>query len=164
MNRMSRKRNNRDNNFNFEQETIVRSDNDNTNRLFDRNTATVQNSGDSTVNVNINIGEEDEAGVAPGPGAYPPVSILNSTPFSAFGEVNYRSILCSDDNYNVAPSPATWTADSRGVCLVTRITAIVRTPNGDIAATPYTSSGTSYSQFAIIQTGPNQFEVTRRVT
>ncbi|MDE9448417.1 hypothetical protein KKJ04_23700, partial [Xenorhabdus bovienii] len=55
-------------------------------------------------------------------------------------------------------------ASSRGVCLLTKITATVRTPNGDIEAVPYTSSGTSYSQFAIIQTGNNTFEVTRRVT
>ena len=57
-----------------------------------------------------------------------------------------------------------WQASSRGVCLVTEITATVKTPNGNIVATPYSSSGTSYSQFAIIQTGANSFEVTRRVS
>lgn len=165
------KKKNRENN-NRQQDSRVRSANDvdNRNRNNDRNNntntanATVEDSGNSTVNVNINIGEEDEAGGAPGQGAYPPVSITNSTPFSAFGEVNYASFLCSDDRYNVAGNGATWTASSRGVCLLTRITAIVRTPSGDIAATPYTSSGTSYSEFVIIQTGPNQFAVTRRVS
>ncbi|PLT48033.1 hypothetical protein B8V81_0165 [Paenibacillus pasadenensis] len=57
----------------------------------------------------------------------------------------------------------TWRASGRGVCLLTRISATVRTPSGDIAAEPYTSSGTSYSQFAIIQVGVNQFRVTRVV-
>ena len=95
--------------------------------------------------------------------AYPDVTIVNSTQFTASGRVEYASIFCSDDNYIVSPNGATWT-NSRGVCLITRITATVRTPDGDIAAVPYTSSGTSYSQFAIIQTARNQFEVTRRVT
>lgn len=58
----------------------------------------------------------------------------------------------------------TWKASSRGVCLVTRITATVRTPSGNIQAEPYTSSGTSYSQFAIIQVGVNKFQVTRVVS
>ncbi|NRD79939.1 hypothetical protein HPT25_21625 [Bacillus sp. BRMEA1] len=95
--------------------------------------------------------------------AYPDVVIVNSTQFTATGRVEYASIFCSNDDYTVSPNGGTWT-HSRGVCLITRITATVRTPDGDIAAKPYESSGTSYSQFAIIQTGRNQFEVTRRVT
>ncbi|WP_419885127.1 hypothetical protein [Paenibacillus sp. B-A-8] len=47
---------------------------------------------------------------------------------------------------------------------MTRITATVRTPSGNIQAEPYTSSGTSYSQFAIIQVGVNKFQVTRVVS
>ena len=113
---------------------------------------------------NIHVNTNADSSGAPGQGAYPPVSITNSTPFSAFGDVNYASFLCSDDHYNVDGNGGNWTASSRGVCLLTRITAIVRTPSGDIAATPYTSSGTSYSEFVIIQTGPNQFAVTRRVS
>jgi hypothetical protein len=94
---------------------------------------------------------------------YPDVVIVNSTQFRAFGRVEYLSAFCRNDDYSVSPAPGTW-SNSRGVCLITRITATVVTPSGNIAATPYESSGTSYSQFAIIQTGPNQFEVTRRVT
>jgi len=59
-----------------------------------------------------------------------------------------------------------WTASGRGVCLVTEISANVSTPGGTVEATPYTSSGTSYSQFAVLQTSDNPlaFEVTRRVS
>lgn len=95
--------------------------------------------------------------------SYPLVQITNSTNYIASGTVHYRSAFCSNDDYNVTPN-TTWKAKSRGVCLVTEIDATVQTPNGNIVANPYTSSGTSYSLFAIIQTGPNSFEVTRRVS
>ncbi|WFR63759.1 hypothetical protein P9222_05675 [Paenibacillus amylolyticus] len=95
--------------------------------------------------------------------SYPPVRIYNSTSFTATGRVEYASLFCSDDNYAVQREE-TWQASSRGACLVTRITATVRTPSGNIEAEPYTSSGTSYSQFAIIQVGPNRFQVTRVVS
>ena len=95
--------------------------------------------------------------------SYPVVNISNSTNFNVSGTVSYASIFCSNDSYSVTPLTS-WQASSRGVCLLTEVSAIVRTPNGDIVATPYTSSGTSYSQFAIIQTGPTSFEVTRRVS
>ncbi|MCK6076695.1 hypothetical protein [Paenibacillus silvae] len=95
--------------------------------------------------------------------SYPLVRIYNSTSYNASGKVEYASIFCRDDNYYVQRDE-TWEASSRGVCLVTKITATVRTPYGNIEAEPYTSSGTSYSQFAIIQVGPNQFRVTRVVS
>ncbi|MGQ8873445.1 hypothetical protein [Paenibacillus sp. TSA_86.1] len=95
-------------------------------------------------------------------GGYDPVQIYNSTPFNAYGTVEYASIFCSNDRYSVQRE-GTWRASGRGVCLLTRITATVITPSGNIEAEPYTSSGTSYSQFAIIQVGPNQFRVTRVV-
>lgn len=95
--------------------------------------------------------------------SYPLVNITNSTQFIASGTVSYMSIFCSNDDYTVTPNTQ-WQANSRGVCLVTEISATVKTPNGDFVATPYTSSGTSYSQFAILQTGINSFEVTRRVS
>ncbi len=98
-----------------------------------------------------------------GPGAYDPVRITNSTPYNAFGKVEYASIFCSDDNYSVQRDE-TWVASSRGVCLVTKITATVKTPSGNVEAEPYTSSGTSFSRFAIIQVGVNKFQVTRVVS
>lgn len=95
--------------------------------------------------------------------AYPPVHIVNSTNYDADGTVHYASFFCSNDNYH-APANKDWTAGGRGVCLVTEISAVMNTPNGRIQASPYTSSGTSYSQFAIVQTSPTTFAVTRLVS
>ncbi|MFB9326637.1 hypothetical protein ACFFSY_12000 [Paenibacillus aurantiacus] len=96
-------------------------------------------------------------------GGYDPIQIANSTPYNAFGRIEYASIFCSDDTYSVGGGN-TFTAPGRGVCLLTKITATVVTPSGNIEAEPYTSSGTSFSQFAIIQVGVNRFQVTRIVT
>ena len=98
--------------------------------------------------------------------SYPLVNIVNSTNYSASGTVEYASIFCSNDNWGAGPGQP-WTASSRGVCLVTEITGNVNVNGTNIQATPYTSSGTSYSQFALIQTSfgnPPTFEVTRRVS
>ena len=94
--------------------------------------------------------------------AYPLVKIFNSTTYNVDGKVSYASIFCSNDDYNVT-THTEWTAKHRGVCLVTEISAVVKTPTGNIQAKPYKSSGTSYSSFAVIQVGQNKFEVTRRV-
>lgn len=94
---------------------------------------------------------------------YPLVNIINSTAFNVSGTVDYESAFCSNDKYSVTPGTS-WTASSRGVCLVTHVNATVQTPNGNIVAQSYNSSGTSYSQFAVIQTSPTSFEVTRRVS
>lgn len=95
--------------------------------------------------------------------AYPVVKIFNSTNYIASGKVEYMSAFCSNDSYSVTPNTQ-WKASSRGVCLLTKITATLKTPNGDIVASPYTSSGTSYSNFAVIQTRANSFAVTRIVS
>jgi hypothetical protein len=97
--------------------------------------------------------------------AYPNVNIVNSTSYSVSGSVEYASAFCANDNYGMGPNQP-WTASGRGVCLVTKITANVQAPGGTVSATPYTSSGTSYSQFAVIQTNDNPFafDVTRRVS
>lgn len=94
--------------------------------------------------------------------SYPLVEITNSTNYIVSGKVDYMGAFCSDDSYTVTPN-TTWTTSSRGVCLLTKVSATVKTPNGEIVAKPYESSGTSYSRFAIIQTGSTSFEVTRIV-
>lgn len=93
--------------------------------------------------------------------AYPKVHIVNSTNYSVKGKVKYAA--CSSDDFVIAPW-GSWTADSRGVCLLTKITADVYTPVKTSEAIPYSSSGTSYSQFAVLQTAPDNFTMTRIVT
>ena len=90
------------------------------------------------------------------------VNVLDSTSYIATGTVRYAG--CGSDGFTVTPS-TTWTAGSRGFlnwCLVTGIDAVVKTPTGNIGATSYSSSGTGYSSFAVIQTGANSFAVTHR--
>jgi hypothetical protein len=95
--------------------------------------------------------------------AYPPIQILDATPYNVRGTVVYMGQFCSNDDYSVTPIN-TWTGPKRGICLLNEINALVETPNGDIWAKSYTSSGTSYSQYAVVQTGPNTFEVVRRAS
>jgi len=94
--------------------------------------------------------------------SYPLVNIQNSTNYTAKGIVYYASDLCSNDDYSVAPD-VSWQASSRGACLITKISAYVETTSGNVEALPYSSSGTSYSQFVVISVGKNKFEVIRRV-
>ena len=90
--------------------------------------------------------------------AYPLVNIMNSTNYKATGTVVYPG--CADDDYTVGPNQS-WTAAHRGGCLVSQITAVLQTTTwGNVTASPYTSWGTSYSQFAIVGAGPT-FTVTR---
>ncbi|WP_395058843.1 hypothetical protein [Flavobacterium sp.] len=91
--------------------------------------------------------------------SYPDVNIQNSCGFTAAGTISYAA--CSSDNYNLGNGSGQ--SFSRGVCLVTEITATVSLPTGNVNATPYSSSGTSYSQYAVIQSKPGEYAVTRVV-
>lgn len=93
---------------------------------------------------------------------YPLVKITNSTPYTVEGQVVYCSVFCSDDDYKIE-SFKSWEASNRGVCLVKRITAKLSVDGKFIEAEEYTSSGTSYSQFVIVQSGDKKFAVTRIV-
>jgi len=95
---------------------------------------------------------------------YPLVHIVNSTAFAGSGKVYYASAFCSNDDYSVAANGGQWTASGRGVCLVTEVSATLYVNGTPVNASSYTSSGTSYSQFAIIQTSPTTFAVTRVTT
>ena len=55
--------------------------------------------------------------------AYPKVHIVNSTNYTVKGTVKYAA--CSSDDFEIAPW-GSWTAGSRGVCLLTKITANVK--------------------------------------
>ena len=91
---------------------------------------------------------------------YPLVTIINSTSHQAKGRVAYPG--CHDDDWTALPWD-TWKATSRGLSLVSKITAPVNVDGRWIDAQPYDSSGTSYSRYVLIQTSSNSFEVTRRV-
>lgn len=97
--------------------------------------------------------------------SYSPVIITNATSFPVIhGKVEYMSVFCSSDDFSIAAGPSSyWKAASRGVCLLTKITATVKT---DLASTEvkYKSSGTAHSHFAIIQktdpsTGKSTFQI-----
>ena len=86
---------------------------------------------------------------APGFAAYPLAKITNQTDYAVSGTVEYPG--CSDDDYTVQPGQ-TWTARSRGVCLITRITGTASgsAKHGESTKiVPYDSTGTSYGNFQI---------------
>jgi len=88
---------------------------------------------------------------------YSNVNVHNSTSFPVVGSVQYLS--CSPDNFNLAPNNVS--NISRGSCLISAITAQVNVNGSWINASSYESTGTSYSQFAVVQTTPGVFQVTR---
>lgn len=92
---------------------------------------------------------------------YNPVTVANNTDYRASGWVRYGAPkFCSDDAYS-APAKGSWTARSRGACLVWRITADLDADAGKIECKQYESSGTSYSQFYITMTGDKKCEIKR---
>ena len=92
---------------------------------------------------------------------YPYAHIENSTSMHIKGKVHYASTFCHDDNYVIAPH-SSWTASSRGVCLITKVEAtnIDTGQSGD----SYNSSGTSYSQFVVYQDSDGNPSVTRKIS
>jgi len=95
--------------------------------------------------------------------AYPDVHVKNSTPYQVInGKVNYASAFCSDDRFQISPN-GDW-SNRRGVCLITQVYATVVYNGREVRATPYSSSGTSYSEYAILETSPGAFAITRMVT
>ena len=93
---------------------------------------------------------------------YPYAHVENLSPYEIHVKVTYMSLFCSDDEVTIAPGQ-TWTATSRGVCLITQVSSTMNLPQGQIDCTPYTSSGTSYSQFMVAYKAPLQCLVSRIV-
>lgn len=83
---------------------------------------------------------------------YPVAQVKNNTDYTITGEVQYISFLCSDDGYSVAPG-ATWTASTRGACLIDAITGSTGGATAKfgekMSVVSYSSTGTSYSKFQI---------------
>ena len=82
---------------------------------------------------------------------YPLVHIENRTNESVIGKVSY--IFCNPDFYAVQPLKD-WTAESRGACLLTQISA---KNNTTPEKTAYTSTGTSFSQFLVLKNNIGEF-------
>ena len=73
---------------------------------------------------------------------------------------------CDDDHvHNAIASGGTWTASRRGLCLVIKITAALALPGlpDGLVCAPYTSSGTSSSQFSIRMDGDDACSVVKVV-
>ena len=94
-------------------------------------------------------------------GHYPYVAVTNKTPYDVTtggNDVIYKGwgLSCSDDKF-VVDSAQTWSATSRGFCLVKKIRARLTLDDGSpsLVCYDYKSSGTSYSQFYIIMNGDN---------
>ncbi len=80
--------------------------------------------------------------------AYPPVHIVNHSDSPVWGAVDYAAMgVCGGDRYGAIPVGGSWTASSRGICLVTEIT--VGDEHG--LGTSYYSTGTSYSKFEAVR-------------
>ena len=90
---------------------------------------------------------------------YPYVTITNRTPYATQSKpgvysglfVLYEGLFCKSDSIDaVIASGDTWTASSRGVCLVTLISANMALPDGSrLACAPYKSTGTSNSIYSV---------------
>jgi len=92
---------------------------------------------------------------------YPDVRVENGTPYTATFTVNYASIFCSNDNNKSVSKDGLWKG-SRGLCLITSITASVKTEDNEtVRCSSYSSSGTSYSTFAVMWGGANSCSVQR---
>ncbi|APS46144.1 hypothetical protein AVI51_15945 (plasmid) [Piscirickettsia salmonis] len=90
--------------------------------------------------------------------SYPVVHIINSAGYDIKGTITYDSALCSNESY-VVGSYASWSSQSRGVCLVSEITA-TGIDSGD-SGHSYESPGTSYSQFVVYRDESGKPSVTR---
>lgn len=98
-------------------------------------------------------------GISP---AYPRPTVENRTE----DKVTNGNVLfhhCKGDEFgNIAPG-ATWTGPPRGLCLIQIVTAFILTRDGYFfqAHEYHSFFGTSYSHFAVVQTGHRRFEVIR---
>lgn len=86
--------------------------------------------------------------------AYQDVRITNKVPgWTASVQTTYPG--CSSGNFVIRPNEHI--SEYRGWCLLTKITATMYQGDQVVYACSYTSSGTGYSQFDIVEEGPNRF-------
>ena len=97
---------------------------------------------------------------------YPYVTITNKTPYHVRDTARSYVLYLGCGEYSIAGGLAagqTWTASSRGLCLVYRIYASLTLPDThtptsiisgqELHCTPYASTGTAYSIYSVIMKG-----------
>ena len=94
---------------------------------------------------------------------YPHAHVENLSSNNVSVKVSYASLFCKDDSFTLGPRES-WTADSRGICLITKIESTMTVDGGDINCQSYTSSGTSYSQFYVANLTPTRCTVRRSLS
>jgi hypothetical protein len=102
---------------------------------------------------------ETETNLSFSPLFYDAVGIVNSSDQSVSGFVTYAA--CKSDQYTIGPRQ-NWIGPYRGGCLLTSVSAYVG--ENHEPAISYNSSGTGYSQFAVIKLNNGSYQVTRRVS
>jgi hypothetical protein len=97
---------------------------------------------------------------------YSDVKVKNNTPYPVKVKVYYADLdnwlgisLCKNDTKTI--QPFTKWSQSRGSCLITKITATVYEGSNEITASSYTSSGTGYHQFAVLPRSGGRYKVYR---
>lgn len=89
---------------------------------------------------------------------YPRVVVHNRTKYIINVEVGYA--LCNSDSYD-GLVPDGKTNFARGACLVNRVNATILTPTDIIRAKSYSSTGTAFSTYKVVEERPGVFEVSR---
>ncbi len=87
------------------------------------------------------------------------ITINNTTKYDVSGTILYEGPLHHTDVYSAAPNE-TWQTTTPENNPVAEISAIVKTPNGGLVATPYRSYGSSRVHFAICEIEGYLYEVT----
>lgn len=91
--------------------------------------------------------------------SYPDVKVVNRVPGTVTGHVYY--MVCPSTKFELAPGQEI--TDYRGICLITSIYADVKKDGQTVNVYPYKSSGTSFSQFEIVEWPERNSYCARRV-
>lgn len=90
--------------------------------------------------------------------SYPAVRVDNLVPgWRASGRISYA--WCKGRDFELGPGDHV--LDSRGACLLIRITAVMKKDDQIIRTSDYVSSGTAYATFEIVPSGEQKFCVRR---
>lgn len=90
--------------------------------------------------------------------AYAKIHITNSTNYTIEGTIEYQK--CKSDQFEVPPN-SSWPGPRRDLCVLKKISATVHTPDRELTASPYVSSGIYYSQFNVVELTPDNYVISR---